>query len=302
VDGRTVQDLLEAEQFPYIFASTSQGRNLEAYPRLLDGTPDSTAELTIRSLDGATRQVQLKRTLRGAPASWGCAWAERGRHEAGWIGNQIYYFPIDSFSSQEVVDQFVRSFDEISKADGLALDVRNNTGGNDGFALTIISYLTDKPLQASHWKTRQYMPAFRAWGEKEKWYEAPADVVEPVKDRKPFIGPIVLLIGPKTFSAGEDFLIPLHASKRATLIGQPTGGSTGMPLQIELPHGAGMRICTKRDTYPDGREFVGVGFIPDVKVEPTQADVAAGRYANGNDPVFDKGVEVLKTAIAQAQR
>ena len=85
-------------------------------------------------------------------------------------------------------------------------------------------------------------------------------------------------------------------------MGEPTCGSSGQPLQVPLSCGARMRICAKRDTYPDGREFVGGGVIPDLKVEPTQADIAAGRYANRTDPVFDKGVEVLKAAIAQTRK
>ncbi len=60
-----------------------------------------------------------------------------------------------------------------------------------------------------------------------------------------------------------------------------------------VPGGGGAAICTKWDTYPDGREFVGVGVIPDVEVYPTQAEVAAGLWSGGKDPVLDRGVAVL---------
>jgi C-terminal processing protease CtpA/Prc len=76
------------------------------------------------------------------------------------------------------------------------------------------------------------------------------------------------------------------------VVGQKTGGSTGQPLQINLPGGGAARVCTKRDTYPDGREFVGVGIIPDVEVERTPEDIMSG-----NDVILKKGIEVMKSLL-----
>jgi C-terminal processing protease CtpA/Prc len=59
---------------------------------------------------------------------------------------------------------------------------------------------------------------------------------------------------------------------RGKIVGQPTGGSTGQPLIIGLPGGGSARICSKRDRYPDGTEFIGVGVQHDVEVLPTIAD------------------------------
>ncbi|MHC4742441.1 MAG: S41 family peptidase, partial [Planctomycetota bacterium] len=79
---------------------------------------------------------------------------------------------------------------------------------------------------------------------------------------------------------------------RATVVGRKTAGSTGQPLSIKLPGFGGARICTKWDTYPDGREFVGIGIIPDVEVFPTSADIAENR-----DVVLEKGLEVLRSKL-----
>ena len=171
---------------------------------------------------------------------------------------------------------------------GLVLDLRENGGGSSRIGYRIIGRLIDKPLKSCRWKTRQYMPAFRAWGREERWYEGTHGSVEP-RGQEPFLGPVAVLIGAGTVSAAEDFLIPLHASGRATLVGERTAGTTGQFLTIRLPGGGSAYICTKYDTYPDGREFVGIGIIPDVEVHPTQKDIAAGR-----DVVLEKGLEVLK--------
>jgi len=165
--------------------------------------------------------------------------------------------------------------------------VRNNRGGSSSIGYKIISYLIDKPLFGSHWKTRQYLPAFRAWGREEQWYEGNHDTIEPRAENH-YSGPVVVLTGPGTVSAAEDFVVALHASGRAILVGQKTAGTTGQPLMIKLPRGGKARICTKRDMYPDGREFVGIGIIPDVKVCPTQESTAAGR-----DTVLVKAITLL---------
>jgi hypothetical protein len=42
---------------------------------------------------------------------------------------------------------------------------------------------------------------------------------------------------------------------------------------FKLPGGGGERICTKDDTYPDGRVFEGIGVPPQVKVSPSVSDI-----------------------------
>ena len=98
-----------------------------------------------------------------------------------------------------------------------------------------------------------------------------------------------MLIGYLTGSAAEDFLIYADKVPHFTKVGQPTYGSTGQPLFFDLPGGGSARVCTKRDTYPDGRDFVGVGVQPDVKAENTVEDFIAGR-----DRMLEIGIEVLK--------
>ena len=77
----------------------------------------------------------------------------------------------------------------------------------------------------------------------------------------------------------SSFLILADGQKHFTRIGRPSNGSTGQPIRFSLGHGFSARICTKKDTYPDGRPFVGVGIKPDIVVEPTAEDFIKGRDA-----------------------
>ena len=199
-----------------------------------------------------------------------------------------------------MTDEGAREFDnllgKVRSSKGLIIDVRNNTGGNTGNGYDVICHLTDKPLQGSKWKSPQYVPVRKAWDEEQKWYEGQASVIDPDTSTPPFLGPVVVLTNGGTGSAAEDFLIPLHYAHRATLVGERTSGSTGQSISVQLPGGDRAIVCAKRDTYPDGREFVGIGVIPDVEVRPTVEDIISGR-----DPVLEKGIEVLKGAAVDVE-
>ncbi|ALI98150.1 S41 family peptidase [Rufibacter tibetensis] len=109
--------------------------------------------------------------------------------------------------------------------------------------------------------------------------------------------PIVVLTSYQTASAAEDFLIMLDNLNRATKVGQKTYGSTGQPLFFDLPGGGNARICTKRDTYPDGRELVGYGILPHVEVNPTVES-----FLKEEDILLEKGIMVLKDKIKAEAR
>ena len=63
----------------------------------------------------------------------------------------------------------------------------------------------------------------------------------------------------------------------------------GQPMLFELPGGGSARVCTQKDTYPSGKEFVGYGVQPDIAVKKTLED-----YLEGNDPVLKKAIAHLE--------
>ena len=289
VDGRPVQELLKKDIYPYISASTPQGRDLKAYPRILQGPKDSMVSFSIKTPEGVVRKVSLSRKSRGLAMIPGRA---RPKLEYRELGGGLAYVALNSFGNREIVQLFNEKFNQISRAKGLVIDVRKNSGGSSSNGDAIIRCLIKKAIPHTLWKTPQHIAAFKAWGRPKKWFEGESRMIEP-RQGKNYPGPIVILIGTETFSAAEDFVVPLHAAGRATIVGQKSGGSTGQPLHFSFLDGKiSGRVCTKRDQYPDGREFIGVGIIPDIEVHPTPADIAAGR-----DVVLQKALDVLRAKI-----
>jgi hypothetical protein len=64
---------------------------------------------------------------------------------------------------------------------------------------------------------------------------------------------------------------------RAIVVGETTGGSTGQPYMLDLGDGMQAIVGAKREMFPDGGRFEGVGVRPDVEVLPTVDDLRSGR-------------------------
>ena len=77
-------------------------------------------------------------------------------------------------------------------------------------------------------------------------------------------------------------------------IGEPTFGSTGQPLMMDLPGGGSARISTKRAFYSDGKEFIGLGVEPDLEVRPT-----VEAFLSGEDLVLEKAIASLIEGSAE---
>ena len=290
VDGVPVHDLV-AQLYPRISASTPQDRRERAYQRLLQGPPGGTVTVRFREPGGEPRTVVLQRDLRqnGSAAPWHSKPLLKYRE----LQDGIVYVALNSFGSSRIVEEFDEHFDRIAASRGLVLDVRENGGGSTGNGYAVIARLIENQItETSVWRTRLYRPTFEAWGRPREWHDGDSGVIEP-RGASAFTGPVAVLIGPRTFSAAEDFLVPLKATKRAVLVGSATGGSTGQPIVVPV-YRAAVAICTKWDRFPDGTEFVGIGVQPDIPVERTIEDVA-----RGTDPVLEAAVAALRDRLRQ---
>ncbi|WP_321470534.1 S41 family peptidase [uncultured Paludibaculum sp.] len=287
VNGVPVKQYGAERVAPYRGASTPQSLDIGVFESSLLGGPlDQNVELTLTDADGKTYARSLRRTT-GAEA-------DKFPHEPfrafeyKLLPGDIAYVALRSFGDDTCSKQFATQFAEIRKSSAIIFDVRENGGGSSSVGWDILGYLTDKSFLSTQWRTREYRPAERAWGQMERWYGDSGHPL-PSHTANPYRGPVVVLTSPRTFSAAEDFAAVFDAMKRGTIVGERTGGSTGQPLIVPLPGGGSVRICTKHDRYPDGKEFVGVGIQPGVAAAPTVDAFRAGR-----DTVLEVALKLLQ--------
>ena len=119
------------------------------------------------------------------------------------------------------------------------------------------------------------------WRDENKLVEVWTSEKVPV--RRSANQPLYLLVGPSTFSAAEDFCYSLQQLKRATVVGETTGGGAHMGRGLQrlsplftafIPVGQSLNPITKTN-------WENVGVQPDVRVPVeralTEAHLAALR-------------------------
>jgi carboxyl-terminal processing protease len=287
VEGLPVREYAARFVAPSQTGSSEQDREHRTLVNaLLAGPRDSRVRLRFRDEQGRTFEVSATRFSPGDLNRRDTA-PRTGRFEFRPIDDgRIAYVALNSFIDGAIVGDFEKAWPEIRKAPALILDVRANSGGSSGYGNQILGYLAAKGGPVAATRTRLYRPAFRAWGRGEAWQEQTWSI-----DAKGegYPGRMVLLTSPYTFSAAEDFASSFDTLNAGIIIGEPTGGSTGQPLSFRLPGGGYARVCTLQERYADGREFVGTGIQPKIRVAPAVEDFRAGK-----DTVLDAALAYLR--------
>ncbi|MEI7576024.1 MAG: S41 family peptidase [Armatimonadota bacterium] len=273
---------------PYACSSTPQDREARLFSYdLLRGPEKSAVTLTIHRADGSTREVKVPRS--GYKTTKG-----ESTYAFNIRPDGVAYVRFSTCEDPSLVTKLKSDLESHKDIKGLVIDLRMNGGGSSSIGAQVVTGLARQgfTVPATTYQTRLYSPTKLAWGNRQGLSPVSddTDVLEPPKV-KWFDGPCALLIGPRTFSAAEDWTGYWRAANVGPVVGMPTGGSTGQPLSFNLPGGGSARVCTKQDLLPDGTKFVGVGIQPDIQVPWTVADVRAGR-----DPQLERAVhEVLKS-------
>lgn len=175
----------------------------------------------------------------------------------------------------------------------IIFDVRGNGGGDTPQHL--MNALIERPYQNMIDSTPLHIGTLDAWAQAGAEAVLPnamvrtgGDLIQP--DHPTFHGKILVLADRYCASACEDFVLGLHESKRATVIGEATYGSTGQPFNVDLPEvGMSFRVSTRREYLPGLRPFEGVGVLPDVSVPLTSAALRSG-----DDPVLQRAMEIAR--------
>jgi hypothetical protein len=140
----------------------------------------------------------------------------------------------------------------------------------------MVGRLIDRPLPGPIYEVTSYRPDLRAFRQPQEVIRTQPRVT-PAAGRR-FLAPLIVLIGMQTHSATESgFLSVIRQRPDTTFMGEPTAGSTGQPLAFPLPGNALGVVCSRRSLTPDGREWVGRGFAPDVISRLTREDLFVGR-------------------------
>jgi C-terminal processing protease CtpA/Prc len=274
VDGVPVHDYARERIAPFVSSSTPQDRTVRVYSyELLRGPRGDSVRLDLREPQGGVRRLWAPRAIRPDPRP---AVIARRLAEFGYLNLRTF----DVGDPRRLKARFDSLADGLGPVEGWVLDLRENGGGSSTTGWQLLAEFLQTPiLRVMVSRSRRNDGTSRSRGEELAFgpvFDNTSIVPDSQRRRR---GPVVLLVGPRTFSAAEDFVLAFQEAGLGPLIGEKTGGSTGQPLGLALPGGATGRIRVKDDRYIDGRRFVNIGIEPDILVETRLVDLRAGRDA-----------------------
>ncbi len=293
IDGRPAREYMSAEVLPYISSSTEQWLWAWGSHEALYGRATDPVRVRFERPNGTVGDTVLARDRRSRDDAWALP-TEKARFEFKWLADSIAYVALRTFTSDSIRAEFAAAVPAIRQSRGLIIDVRGNGGGNSGNGWNILARMVRDSLPLQVWRTRVHNAAYMSWGRPGYAQDSAFTPFESSGKYPPFPDPLlvptVILQDNESFSAAEDFLVAANEIPRILTMGQPSGGSTGNPLNWQLPGGGFARIVAKHDRFPDGREFVGSGVQPrQVLPQITLKDFRVGR-----DPMLAAAMAVVR--------
>jgi hypothetical protein len=174
------------------------------------------------------------------------------------LPHQIGYLKLNSFPEPSVCAPTARAvMARLNGAEAIIFDLRDNRGGYPDMVMLLAAYLFDHP---------EYFYNPRENTSERSWTRSP------VPGNRLADKPAYVLTSARTFSGAEHFSYNLKMLRRATLVGEKTGGATDVGTFHRLDNHFGMGIRETRAINPYREpDWAVVGVEPDVKVKATDA-------------------------------
>jgi hypothetical protein len=216
--------------------------------------------------------------------------------KAGWLSDGVAYIDFAGFPGNEATLADVRKFTAThGNAKMVIIDARRNGGGGLAEMDLLFEQIFTRPTTLVTMDIRQAVEEKHGtpFGEdssslrkvagpatiiRREHFVTPAARQGPLKDAK-----VYLLTSKKTFSAAEHLSLSLKRTKRATLVGEATGGGAHFGGMAPMGEGYAAFIPVGRTFDPDnGQSWEGTGVAPDVAVPADKALDEALRLAGVN--------------------
>jgi branched-chain amino acid transport system substrate-binding protein len=177
------------------------------------------------------------------------------------LAGNIGYLDVRGFFPPEVASETaIAAMNFLANASALIIDLRQNGGGHPAMVAFLSSYLFTQPthLNDLYW---------REGDRTEQYWTLPY-----VPGRRDQTRPVYILTSAHTVSGAEEFCYNLKNLKRATLIGETTGGAAHPGRGYPITEHFGVGIPTGRPINPiTGTDWEGIGVLPDVEVPAEEA-------------------------------
>lgn len=168
----------------------------------------------------------------------------------------------------------------LASCNGLILDVRNNGGGNLSYSSRLAARFTNEKVLTGYiqHKTGKGHSDF---SDPEPVYLEPSNSIRWQKK-------VIVLTNRHSYSATNDFVNSMHVLPGVTLLGDKTGGGSGLPFSSELPNGWGVRFSASPQLDAN-MQHIEFGIDPDIRMDMDEDEKDV-------DTLIEKARELLKVS------
>lgn len=243
-DATTTQSFAEA--LTKAVQAINKDKHMRIRPTPPRETPDNTPERLVE--DHLHRLAANRNNLAGF-------------REAKRLDGNIGYLDLREFSyvgdGAPVADRYMQL---LANTDAMIIDLRKNGGGDPFMVQYLCSYFFEGRVHLNSLYWRQTDETEDFW------------TLEEVKGTKMPEVPLFVLTSNYTFSGAEEFSYNMQTQKRATLIGETTGGGANPGGGFRINDQLMVFIPTGRAINPiTGTNWEGVGVVPEIKTDAEDA-------------------------------
>ena len=195
------------------------------------------------------------------------------------LPDNIAYVVYESFSDAIGEGNLSDMMSFLQLCNGMILDIRGNGGGELTNAERLSRRFTNEKVLVG------YM-SYKTGKGHDDFSEPRAEYVEPSEHIR-WQKPVVLLVNRSCYSAANTFVRNMKEMPLVTVMGDQTGGGSGLPFSSELPIGWSVRFSAS-PSYDARMQHVEFGIEPDVK-----ASLDESLAANGKDSMIEAARKLL---------
>jgi hypothetical protein len=191
---------------------------------------------------------------------------EKVEHLSGNIG----YLKFNMFANPEVCGPTaIAAMNFLANVDAIIFDLRENGGGDPKMVALISTYLFDEPTHLNDlWERKD--------SSTQQYWTLPYVPGKRLNDK-----PVYVLTSKDTFSGAEEFSYNLKNLKRATIVGETTGGGAHPVAGHRIDDHFMIGVPFARAINPISKtNWEGTGVEPDVKVPAADALTTAEKLAH----------------------
>lgn len=195
------------------------------------------------------------------------------------LNDNVGYVYYESFSDAIGNGNLDEILQYMAICNGIIIDVRNNGGGNLSNSTTFAARFTNEKILTGYIRHKT--------GKGHNDFSDPVAIyLEPSSSIR-WQKKVVVLTNRHAYSATNNFVNSMRYLPQVTILGDKTGGGSGMPFSSELPNGWSVRFSASPyfDAEMNQIEF---GIDPDIKVDMLSSD---------EDKGIDTMIEAARTLL-----